>query len=259
MAAIYLTTWALLWRNPGFYIGLAALLASAEALLRAIDPRASGTIVPWVLVAYSLHRLLLLGEGGRASKQRPDAPGPAVGRFLFVTLLLLGVSMAVPFAVLTWSLDRVDLRSLGPHIVVEMFFLGSGVVHGIVLAAFGTALPAAAVRDRFGVRLTLWRARRTAGAVLLGFLVGPAAGGLVLVTASAALDAWWEPFRASLEPRMVSEVLGVLALVPLQLARLLNATLMAVVLCRAYRKVARPEVLATLEPHPTVGGAEGTA
>jgi hypothetical protein len=41
-----------------------------------------------------------------------------------------------------------------------------------------------------------------------------------------------------------------LALWPLQLARLLNATLMAVVLCRAYRAVAPPEVLAVLAPHP---------
>jgi hypothetical protein len=254
MKEIYGTTWALLRRNPGFYLSLACLLASAEAMLRAMDPGASGTIVPWVLVAYSLHRLLLLGEVGKA-KPRPDAPGSTVGRFLFVTLLLLG-SMAVPFGVLVWSLPRVDPASIDVRVVVEIFFLGVGAMHGLVLALFGTALPAAAVKDRFGLHLTLRRGRRTARAVLLGFLVGPAAAGLVLTATSSALDAWWEPFRLSLEPRALGETLGVLALIPLQLARLLNATLMAVVLCKAYRAVAPPAVLAVLEPHPTLDGTE---
>lgn len=170
-----------------------------------------------------------------------------------MTLLLLAISLAVPFAVLLWSLPRVDPQSLRPDVVVQVLFLGAGAMHGLVLAAFGTALPAAAVRDRFGLRLSLRRARRTAWAVLLGFLVGPAAGGLVLTVASSALEAWWEPVRAAMEPRALGELAGMLALVPLQLARLVNATLLAVVLCRAYRAVAPPAVAAVLEPHPTPG------
>jgi hypothetical protein len=223
-------------------------------MLRAVDPQATGTIVPWVLVAYSLHRLLLLGDDGRKGRLGPEAPGPAVGRFLFATLLMLLGSMVVPMGALLWLIPRMEPESVHPKVIVEAFFLASGAMHGLVLAAFGTALPAAAVRDRFGLRLTLARARQTAGLVLLGFLVGPAAGGLVLTVASASLDQWWEPFRLGLESRVLGEVLGVLALVPLQFARLLNATLMAVVLCRAYREVAPPGVLAVLEPHPTLGG-----
>lgn len=44
--------------------------------------------------------------------------------------------------------------------------------------------------------------------------------------------------------------MGVLALLPYRLARLFNATLMAVVLCRAYRQVAPPEIAAILRPRP---------
>lgn len=250
MAELWLTSWALLRRHTGFYLGLAALLASAEAMLRAIDPAASGTIVPWVLVAYSLHRLLLLGEDGTKATRREGAPGPAVWLFLSVTLGLLLLSMVGPFAALAWGIARVDMRGVDPTLLVEAFFLASGALHGLVLAGLGTALPAAAVRDRCGLRLTLSRGRRTAGMVLLGFLVGPAAGGLILTAAAASLAQWWEPFRLSLEPRWLGEVLGVLALWPLQLARLLNATLMAVVLCRAYRTVAPPGILAVLAPYP---------
>lgn len=250
MAELWLTSWALFRRHPGFFVGLAALLASAEAMLRALDPAASGTIVPWVLVAYSLHRLLLLGDDGTKATRRPEAPGQAVWPFLSVTLGLLLLSMVLPFAAMVWGMARFDLRAVDPALLVEAFFLAAGAAHGLVLAAFGTALPAAAVRDRCGLRLTLRRGRRTAGMVLLGFLVGPAAGGLILTAAAASLDRWWEPFRLSLDPRWLSETLGVLALWPLQLARLLNATLMAVVLCRAYRTVAPPEVLAVLMPHP---------
>lgn len=251
MIGLYRTAWRAVTQNMPLYLVAAAGLVGTEVFAVATDAGGAGTLVAWFIVLYSFHRLLLLGENGRA---KPSSQGPkqAMGRFLLVALLLA----AIPFAVATGMLLRLwqgGLADGAGGVALVLAVLTCLIVYLAMLTLFGTALPAAAVRDRFGLGLTLSRARRTALGILGGMIIGPGLFGTLTLAALLLAAAALGPPPATYSPDAGLSPSGLLLGMAIQVLALFNATLSVAVLCRAYRKVVPPEIAALLVPEERAG------
>jgi hypothetical protein len=210
------------------------------------------------ILFWALHQNMLLGEPASDSLLRPKGRPDLAWGFMGVSVLffLAGLIAEVALRIL---LDEVLERHVaGVRLLVA---LSPVLTAAILFVPFGMALPAAAVGDAYGLRVTLARARRTGGSVIGGLVIGP---GLLIVAALLTLSGLllWVVL-------LMGESIGELPVSP-WLARslafaffctfmLLVSSLAAAVLCRAYRRVAPPGVAALLVPDGALRGAPVTA
>ncbi len=248
MVAIYRTAWQCVLRNLALYLLGAALFIAVDAYNLASDSRGAGSFVAWFAVVYGLHRAILLGEDWRGGASRPNVPQQGLGAFLFVALMLVGLALIAPVGLFLWVLSNVEVPQDAFAGLVLLLLLIFVVVYALVLAVFGTALPASAVRDRFGLRLTLSRGRRTGWGVLGGLIVGPGLFWVATAAGQIGLARLVGPVPAFHEDGVGFNLAALAWKVPHELLTLFNATLTVAVLCRAYRKVAPPEVTLLLQP-----------
>ena len=245
MLAIYGTTWRAVTQNLWFYLIAAALFVVADLFKEWLGSSHGVLIVPWSVTIYALHRSLLLGEFRTWSTAQPVRP-PGLGKFLLVSMLLAGLALGPAlwlFVKISFAIPSERQEEFFPvmaSLSVMLFLL----VYWLVLAVFGTALPAAALGDRFGLRLTLRRARRTALGIAGGLIVGPVLFVTIAFAGLVGVLLLLGPLSDAAVPRVYEVVLSFAA----NLLMLFNATLTVAVLCRAYRKVAPPEFAPLLIP-----------
>ncbi len=236
MISIYRQGFACVIANWRYYIGIAIVFEVLTALFLSQTASGGATFAAYAIFAYAIHRYLLLQVNpllwGRASSSRPET----IGRFMWVSFLLmiLPIGSAVWFALSFAKVPDVvpnDVAFVG--ILVVIFF----VTNWIGLSIFGTALPASAIGDPFGIGITLRRARHTFLRVFGGLLAGPGLFGLLtLVGGGYLLGQTGLPsdFRdASGGFSGIGLVIGCM----LRILGFINTTLAIVVLCDAYKRV----------------------
>ena len=238
MIEIHKSAWQHFRRNSGTMLGLAAMLYLLDIAKAKWDLSAGATIVPQLLVVMFLHQMVLYGEKlnmiGKPSRKLQ------IGPFLwasFMIMIFAGLA-TVLFLVLSGLSQQQMLRA---WIIVFLVF------YFIFMVLLGTSLPAAVASDRYNPKISLIRAKSTWAAIAGGFIVGPVATGAILLAAVVIL---LNTFGASLAgfPKLGGiNILGLLVDFTWSVAGIFISLLGVVVLCRAYLRIAPPDVLAELE------------
>lgn len=214
-----------------------AVLMEAFGLSTSDGRRDSGaTFVAGALVAYLLHRHLLLGErawgASKGTQQRPAG----MGRFMLVSAALLGVPIVTAFP-LVFHLAK---QGVPENTIVVAYVFAVMVLYLVMLSLFGTMLPASAVREPFGLGLTLARARRTFLPIFVGLVVGPGLFSVLLLAVATWLHASFGFPLDAYERTGAFDALGFAGGALMRLGGLLSTTLAVAVLCNAYRRVVPP-------------------
>jgi hypothetical protein len=205
-------------------------------LIASRNSSTGGTFAAYAIFAYFIHRYFLLRVTvplwGRAKSPRPET----TGRFILVSLLVLAIPTGVGLW-LAFSMANGAELSHDKEAMLTIFALTFVVLYWVGLSIFGTALPASAIGDPFGIGITLRRARLTFFRVFAGLLVGPGLFGLMtLIGDGYLLGQIGLPFDfrdASGAFSGIGLVIGSL----LRILGLINTTLAIAVLCDAYKRV----------------------
>ncbi len=192
-----------------------------------------GQLFIGMLIAYWLHRYFLLGE--RPNVALRERWGSGYGGFFLVTLLFAAALVAVVLLLSNYlppDMSHVDRD------VRRLFYLFLTLpIYLILLSLFGSALPAAAVRDSFGLVTTLGRVRKTFLPTFFGMLAGPF---LFVVVASVAVGYGLHRLGVADDARLPSGAIsfpGLAASIFFRFVGMVTTTLAVAVLCRAYRRV----------------------
>lgn len=236
MKEIYRTAWESVRAN---WIGLAGLVALINALplLHLSEPAdfISG-IFPYLLIAYGLHRYVLFGEPFRViGKPRAGYPASTWRWFFLVSLLVFGAMVVLSAGmvfVLSGSFERAQHLTQNQLLMILLIapvYLG-------LLSIFGTALPAAAAGDRFGLGVTLSRARRTGWGMCWRLCAGP---GLFWVIGFAALFVLMFVILSQFGIETTkTPAFTFAAAILMQLISIFATALAVAIQCRAYRQTA---------------------
>lgn len=248
MLRIWKTTFTSIGRHALFYL-ITAVLLEAVPLFSPGRSHLGALLFVQFGFLYILHRHFLLGEAPMAVW----APAKGVkrpGRWAF-----FGLSVGYFIALLALSIGLVAKASpggLGGPNAIPWLLLAALVGNWIGLSVFGTAFPACALGERFGLALTLRRARSTALGLSGRLLLGPGLFGLIAMAAAIALinhfgiSAGLEPddFTKAFTPMLiVSGATGI----ALTMIGLTTSALAVATLCDAYRRV-QPAGVPAVEP-----------
>jgi hypothetical protein len=249
MREIYRQFWRLMVQMTPIYLLLVVLLEVLDRVFPTTGAHNTATGIGLIYMAFYLHRHILTGEPISLwrSKPRPlTLPGtarqryvrPKAGRFLFTTILIIFGTVLLTIPALPMLVSHNGGRG------GELKFLAvAEAVYLVILSVFGTALPAAAMHEPGGFRLTLRRARRTFWMIFGGLILGPGLVTLLAIALLFAMVVGWELLPA-LHVAPWAAPLAMLASGALRFIGLTSMTMAVVVLCRAYRHVATaPEVI----------------
>jgi hypothetical protein len=240
MIAVYSRAFASvrqLWR---FFLAVAVAMIALELLSsRAVS---LGAFLVGAMFAYELHRHFLLGETPIILGKPQQGPRPRkILGFLFVTFVMLVVPCALAISSLFLLIERGSSETtalVGIAAAVMTFF----VTYWLFLMTFGTALPAAAMGDGYGLTLTLRRARHSFRSIGWALLYGPGLFGAVVLAASI-LPLYVTGRGFDDAPTRGLAAIGILTDLVTQLGSLFTTTLAVIVLCDAYRGLAHmPEL-----------------
>jgi hypothetical protein len=207
------------------------------------------TLVIYVTVNYAIYRYHMLGVHP-VLLDRPapsDRPEKFIS-FAWATAVLIGLTIAVivvlVIVVATWStlqyydlafLENDEISSAGSEGSAAIITLISLLFYGLILAIFGTMLPASAIGDPFGLRLTLDRARRTFWPVTLRLIMGT---GLLSALSLGAVFYLTTQIGMPTEMRDMDGAFSAVGLatgLALQMVGVIGTSLGAIVICDAYR------------------------
>ena len=238
MIAIYRMSFACIRKFWWFFLLIALILEVASAALDS-KARLGGELFLQFSFVYFLHRHMLLGEG-------PDSAfggsktARASGRrgFLWVMMIYVFSLSALTLAGFIW-LSPVPITTVPGLLLFVLFFI---LGNWIGLSFFGTAFPASATGDAFGLRVTYQRARSTWLATALRLLLGPAIVGavgiglLILLPILRGIMPGLElaDLQKPFEPILI--VRGLLGLAA-RLSGMTATTLAVAILCEAYRSI----------------------
>jgi hypothetical protein len=177
MLTIYKKSIACFAENWLFLVTVAAVMEGLPLFLSGSGPSTGASLGVGLLIAYLLHRYFLLGEHFSSMKQVQRVRPRAIGRFFLVSIALIGLTAAVSVYSAIQLAGGVDNRDTLTGTLLLVFLPA----YLLALSLFGTALPAAAVREPFGLGVTLRRAVRSFIPTMLGLLSGPGLFGLVTI------------------------------------------------------------------------------
>lgn len=244
---IYRTATNCIVRSPEFFVVMSLLIFVGGVAVEYFEVSSSALFVAWVIIAYHFHRGLMFGELDWARKPQDLARPAGMGWFAFIFagsfLLTVGLVIWSALAIAkNTPLGSADGTTVG--LVLVMYCVASLVL----LPVFGTAFPAAAAADRFGLTITLQRARTTWFKIFKDLIVGPGLywaaylGGLIWFQSNVLeIDRYHTTAGGwQFEQLMLGVVLSFLQVFPV----LLTAT----VLCLAYKEVASTDVQEVMLP-----------
>jgi hypothetical protein len=207
------------------------------------------SLMIYLIVNYAIYRYHMLGVhlvllGRPAPSERPEK----FWAFAWANVVLLALTVVVIVMLIIAVTTALTLLSY------NVVFLGDGEIfpadsagtiaaitlilllfYGLILAVFGTTLPASAIGDPFGPRITFHRARHTFWPVVLGLLRGPglvsalSVGVMLYLTTSVDMPIEMRDLSGAFSP------VGLMAALLLQMAGFFGTTLGAIVMCDAYR------------------------
>lgn len=250
MIDTYKKTFACVARLWWVYLLFAALLTGMPLLLKSSGGY-GGTWVGFLFFILFLHRYILFGDVALKSS------GQESWGFLWVYLLIaIGVELvaqslqfALPAGPVTllilmqWDLLAwVPFQFLALLIHWQWYLLAWVPAMWLALSIFGTALPASAANETYGLRLTLQRCRQTAPDIAVRFLLGPGVFAAVTIGAvffgfGLALMALGVGSSQATVSRPMLDVAGLAMNTLTQLLLMTAATMGVVILCQAYRGV----------------------
>lgn len=234
MIEIYKKTFACIARFWWAYLLIAAVFTALPMLLKSSSGSNSGLWIGYLFFIHFLHRYVLFGDAGLKSA------GQKSWGFIGVNLLI-GIGVAIVVLGLLFGLPRTLLSNaiLSDQNLLVLAFLPP---YWLALSLFGTALPASAANEPYGLRLTLQRGRQTAFGIAWRLLLGPGVFAsvvyvaLLVGTGFAFVALGYD--RAQVEQggqvvMIAGFVLGTL----LELVLMTASTMGVVILCQAYRRV----------------------
>jgi hypothetical protein len=222
-------------------LGFAAVLVLLPMLFSGGTGGSGTSVVIWGILSYYLHRAALFDLGFNLLGKpvtRTEAPVPpeSIGRFLFLYLIFIGLSV-VPALVVAFKIATPTEASkesfIGVILIVALPLMW------VLLILFGTLFPAAAARQSLSPLAALRAARRTWWRIALQLLLLPFLYGVVMLFLLSKAYAWLE---GSGLPMPVTVAVDIL----LTAVATVGQVLTVVVLTRAYR-IGWPQT-ATAEP-----------
>ncbi|WP_342078511.1 hypothetical protein [Yoonia sp. SS1-5] len=246
MFSIYATAWSFAKANLAVLVVYGALLQALDMFVESTGSSATYTLAPWVIIFYALHRAFLFGETQLLRKEKSPKRPHAMGRFFLASGAMIVPAAAMLVAIAMGILDLGWFPS-DPNVMVISIM---GLILGafvLTLLFFGTALPAAASADQWGPPTSLSRGIKTWKYVLGGLLVGQVLFTACLVLIIFGLASFGLQIGSGLTGtggiNFVDAALGLV----FSTAIVFGNVLTVVVLCRAYERVAPPEIQALLE------------
>lgn len=238
MRQIYTSAFATAANNFGLYLILAVGFEIGDRFLSS-GAKTGAQISLSLMFACALHRHFVLGEpfglGLTGGVRRGTIARFALAAFL---LLLVPVSLALVVALPMIS------AGAAKEVVMAAFMLVVLPCYFLSLCLFGTALPAAACGDRFGIVTTIRRGVKSFFPVAGGLLLSAVPFTLLMaaITGYLATALGITPDTARLDA--ISLILGVVT----QLGGLVVTTMAVIVLCRAYSRVTAPPAVPPAMP-----------
>jgi len=239
---VYRTTFQFVRSHPATILVWMAVIFVVRFVVDVADAGSAGATIMWFVIAYYLHRSLMLNENNLIKPPKEFLRPQAIGRFICVSGGLF-ICMIVLALIAAFTLSQANDAAS----IIVLMLLSYAVLAIILLPIFGTMLPAAAAADAFGFGITLRRAKSTWYKILGGLLIGPGlfwaiyTGGLLWFTTNVIAI---EPYYTATSGLQPGQIIIGLALAFLQL---IGSLLTVVVLCLAYRDVASQEVKLVLE------------
>jgi hypothetical protein len=236
VVSIYRQAFVCFGHSWWYFLAIAMLLEIAPAVSSSKLNEWTLSLILTFFFAYAIHRHFLLGEEltwkGRDKRLRPQT----TGRFLLVSFFMLLVPMAFAFWTVISMRSGIDDDESRQRLASGIVALGI-VIYWIMLAVFGTALPAAAVGDRFGIGLTLHRARATFLRVLFQLFAGPTLFTILLVVTRLLIERVTGVEFGLYDATEKFSAAGFVFGSAYGTTGLISTTLAVAVLCNAYRRV----------------------
>lgn len=235
MTALYSRAFASLLQLWRFFLFVTVAMIALD-VTSSRDVSVGGFLVG-AIFAHEMHRHFLLGETPVILGKRPHGSRPTktLG-FFFVTVVLFVVPVALAIYSMFLLIGRGSSDSAA-LISIAVAALILFVSYWLFLMTFGTALPAAATGDRYGLTLTLRRARHSFRSIGWGLLGGPGLFGTVFAGISFLPLDVAEQLSDDAVTGGIS-ALGILTDLVLQRGGLFTTTLAVIVLCDGYRWLA---------------------
>jgi hypothetical protein len=237
MIEIYKTAWLHFRRNLGTLLILAAMLFLLRIAKVKWDLSVGATLVPQMIVVMFLHHMVLFGE--KVNMIHKQDRKLAIGPFLIASLIIIAFSGIASLVILRFS-------GLTTDQMFKIWILVFALCDFVFMVLLGTSLPASVAGDRYNPKISLIRAKSTWAAIAGGFIAGPVVATAILF---AVVIVFLQTFGTAIEafPTLGGvNFLGVFIDFIWRIAALFTSLLGVVVLCRAYLRVAPPEILAEL-------------
>jgi hypothetical protein len=248
MISLYRRAFAAVAQDWWYFLAMALIVEIGVGFFPESGWMSLVVLMFYLLVNYAIYRYHMLGVrpvllGRPAPSDRPES----FWRFAWVNAVLGGLTVGIIALLVIGAATVLNLLSPGPVFLqsAEIFANGGDgtiaastaivlLLYGLMMAIFGTMLPASAIGDPFGFGLTLDRARRTFWRVLPGLFAGT--GALSLLTVAVAL---YLTTRTGIPIEMFDldgafSAAGLITGVTLQMVGFLGTHLGAIVLCDAY-------------------------
>jgi hypothetical protein len=238
MIEIYKTAWQHFRQNLSTMLGLAAMLFVLDIARTKWDLSIGATIFPQMLVVMLLHYMVLFGEKVNMIKKqdRKLAMAPFVRAYGIIIILTC----------LTTILFL--MRSgLSIELALKLWVLVFALSYFVFMVLLGTSLPASMAGDRYIPKISLIRAKSTWAAIAGGFIVGPFLASAILLATAVGLVSLIDNALVGYPTWSEMRLVGWLVDFIWSVAALFVSLLGVVVLCRAYLRIAPPEILAELE------------
>lgn len=244
MISNYKTAWRFLVKNPLFFIGISILLLILHEMRQFLPQNGSVAIIVWWMVFYQVLKRLIALFDASVLEVRSDAFSNyciastvvAMGAFIVITIYYRYIFQDYQ----TGDFGRAEFYFIVNWIYPFTF--------GLAGALGGTAVVAAVMSDRYGVRTTFERAKRTWDSAIIGMMTGPALFGIIaFVTVYMVVDTSGYEGAADTAISLVhSYLLGCVALISVILA--------GSVMLRAYMLVAPEHVQRRMHMAPVPRG-----
>jgi hypothetical protein len=189
MIAIYRQAFACLAQYWTYYILMALTFEVTTGVFQNVFWVSALSMLFYISFCYAIYRYVMTDTPPMMPGFGPRSGGKTmIWGFSLAVILIFAATLTMVVllvAALTIIGDLMGFESLlsgdagaitsDPAVLVGLYGVIFLLIHGLTLSILGTALPASAVGDPFGVRVTLHRARRTFWPVAVGLLitVGP--------------------------------------------------------------------------------------
>ncbi|KQB97233.1 hypothetical protein AL073_09290 [Loktanella sp. 1ANDIMAR09] len=230
------------------FLSLAVLLWIAEIFISYAETSGSVVFVMWAIAAYYLHRATMFDEASVWKAPKNPVRPAAIGRFIMLSFLISVILVAgVIIVIFAQGFDEfVEKANAGTNASLIGILAIAIALNVLLLVLFGTALPAAAAADKFGLLTTLRRSRQTWQKTLSYLIFGPGLFWAIYVPLLLILNAQFHVLGAYFDLQGNLDVVQTAVGLPLKLMELFGTLLGVIALSRAYAHVASDDVKAVM-------------